>query len=349
MPELPRQPAHEALEYTERASPTVSDRLFTRPFVRKALIGTYALSVATAGVITAENTYNFLREDKTTTIEEINSNAPEQYEDTSWVVIPGFNMAWRDSREAAEALEPAFEETGRINWLGYSNKGFDIGDIKETLLEYVREQNIDQVRLYGYSFGGMVSLELAGFLDEHGIRVPSIVLDSTPSSSKDVRLQGPFGAICSGAVGPLVHAAAEVLSAPKPLQRLGALSPSEKNATNHVSADLLRTTCQYIDTFNLNEAIADLPKETLVAYIGSDNDEQIRTDDSFETFDKKINKKRPLLKLDSSPSGHASPRGDTEIYLRMVRLVNLATTEPQDVERFLPEPSYRYSNNQTKE
>ena len=282
---------------------------------RYAYMGAYGLVLAIGAGNLAQDTYDILREDQSTTVEALPSFEDERnFPNTAWIMVPGYNMAWRDSREAAEALKPELEKTGQVHWIGYSNEGFDIDEIKTKTLEHLRKNDLENVSLYGYSFGGMVSVELATYLAEHDVNVKEIVLDSSPHSLEDVRKeQVAVRFMAVGAVGSFARAAAGVATEEGVLQDY-----LRSNDTEHASARLLQDSSKYIVNFDLSEFASKLPEQTRLTYIGSDNDDRIETSTAYDGWKDEFSG-RAFLYRDSTPAGHASPRGDTEIYIDALR------------------------------
>ena len=284
---------------------------------KRRRLGVHALVFAAGLGFLAEDTYEIARQDQSLTIEALEDRAvSEMYPHTAWYLIPGYNMAWRDSREAAEALKPELEKTGQVHWVGLSNKGFEIDDLKKEALEYAIDNDLTTINLYGYSFGGMVSVELAQYLIENGISVNEIVLDSSPANLGDVKTgQNIVRVVSLVGMTSTQRAAVGIMTTQN--TDLGSFSDAEKYA----SAELLNDTASYIARFSPNVEASGLPAEVDITYIGSSNDERINTESA-------ANKWRDALSendfefYDSWPAGHASPRGDTEKYLELMAQVN---------------------------
>lgn len=307
----------------ERIEKSRDNSEFYRPELRRRLaVGAQALVLALGGAIggvrMVDNVYDFIREDQSTTVEALpNREAENSFPNTTWLIVPGHNMAWKDSSEIAKALEPELEKTGQVHWAGYSNEGFDIRDFERTTLQYLRDKDLDNVALYGHSFGGMVSVELATFLHENGINVKEIVLDSTPSSIDDVRSEKTMVRfVAAGMVSPMARA---VVGAA--VEDGGTVTDYlRSNDTERTSAELLKDTSAYINNFDLDRFAGRLPEDITVTYIGSKLDAVIDTDTSPEAWERALPNHR-IHYRDVTPAGHASPRGDTEVYLQALRPV----------------------------
>lgn len=96
-------------------------------------------------------------------------------EDGAWAV--GF---------VAEAIQSLNDSN--ILALKYSKDGISAPAIAEKIAEHVQEHNLSSVSLYGYSIGGIVSLQTAiELMKEYHIPVSSIFLDHTPAGEDGIR------------------------------------------------------------------------------------------------------------------------------------------------------------------
>ncbi|MEO7905253.1 MAG: hypothetical protein ABIR91_05695 [Candidatus Saccharimonadales bacterium] len=111
-----------------------------------------------------------------------------QFEHSATLVVPGLNMSWHDSRQTARVLQPSFGAIGTVGWVGYPDKNRGAGalELRDKTLQYIKEHSIEELSLYGVSFGGELSFDLALELQAAGVKIPNIYLDSSPARTSDV-------------------------------------------------------------------------------------------------------------------------------------------------------------------
>ena len=104
------------------------------------------------------------------------------------VFIDGF--AGQDGSWIAGKMTEALQAVHDSNvWaLEYDRAGINISDIAEKIATKASEEGVDTISLYGYSIGGIISTEVANFLQEkYHITVDVIFLDHTPSGAGSIR------------------------------------------------------------------------------------------------------------------------------------------------------------------
>ncbi|MBM3210196.1 alpha/beta fold hydrolase [Candidatus Saccharibacteria bacterium] len=264
--------------------------------------------------------YDALRADTTFSLEKISDPSAERlHPHTAWVMVPGFNMAWKDSREMAEALQPGFSPYAQTFWLGYQNSDFSPRNMICKTIDNLHTNKITATYLYGHSFGGMLALELANALVEDGIRVPGIILDSTPSSYKHVQVPEPIlRAVAGGALTNGVRMVAETASIHQMDFKASLQATTAATNATRASNELLRESAAYIMQFLPHNLATTNLYNTDIAYIGSTNDEFVNTSYSRNAWSESLHKAKTFNFYDSSPASHASPRGDTSIYLATI-------------------------------
>lgn len=300
-----------------------SESTLDKPEVLRHSLGRrmYALGcvaiMATAGFKLAENVYDIYREDLSTTVETLSDRDVERdHPERAWIMVPGYGMAWMDSRDAAQFMRPELENTGQVHWIGYSNKGLDVDELKSVVHEHIEDKGLKEVNFYGYSMGGEVSIELAKYLEERGIEVGHIILDSSPSGPEDVVNTNVVRFVSAGGVGSLSWSAIQAATTDS-----GPIDILRNNGVDHVSAPLLRDTASYIRNFSLEDAVEGLPGDIDFSYIGSANDAVVDTESAAESYEAALGN-NSFRSYDSYPSDHASPRGYTDIYLDLMKKVN---------------------------
>jgi acetyl esterase/lipase len=69
---------------------------------------------------------------------------------------------------------------GQVWSVDYGNALIDIDSIADKVVDTALEQSVDSMQLYGYSAGGDITLDLATAIQDRGIPISVIYLDSTP-------------------------------------------------------------------------------------------------------------------------------------------------------------------------
>lgn len=315
-------------------------RLF-RVLGSMALVG--AVAWQSAGALES------IRYNKHTTVERIvnnpidsllgNNETHERFKDSSWLVVPGFNMSWHNSRETAATLYPSVSATGEMAWAGFSDKELSIDNLLDETLQYVRDNDVKELNLYGCSFGGMLSIELATRLQDYDIEVPVIVLDSSPATNDNVIDQTGLFLASSPFMGPITY------SVRKSYDQHGFdlasiitdtyTDLSAQNDERRLSSTTVGDQANYIRNRGINELSQKLSPDTKLIYIGSDNDQTINTRQAYEDYQTMF-PDRIIPHYDSSPVGHASPVGDPEVYGPIMESIARSMLPPEVTGRLLP-------------
>ena len=112
--------------------------------------------------------------------------AERRFPAASWFLFPGYKTSWEEAVWILNSLRPALTSRGQLAAVGYSNLGLDIDDIVAAVFRYIRNHQLRRIYFYGHSFGGMVAVQVAARLQERGIAVELIILDSSPAGAEDV-------------------------------------------------------------------------------------------------------------------------------------------------------------------
>ncbi|HMH70340.1 MAG TPA: alpha/beta hydrolase, partial [Candidatus Saccharimonadales bacterium] len=114
-----------------------------------------------------------------------NPEATRLFPDTYTVAIGGFNVANVEGLgKTVEAILPGYGQTA---YLKNSSNGIDMRDIEREALRFIKKNNVNRLRIYGHSMGGMIAIALAAYLkDEVGL-LEAVILDCTPASALDLR------------------------------------------------------------------------------------------------------------------------------------------------------------------
>lgn len=121
--------------------------------------------------------------------------ARARFPNDRWVLFPGYKTSWEEGLWILNSLRPALSRRAQMAVMGYSNRGLDINNVVATMNRYVDNFRLEKLYFYGHSFGGMVAVEVAARLQDRGIPVELVLLDSSPSSRFDVRDQRMFDGV----------------------------------------------------------------------------------------------------------------------------------------------------------
>ncbi|WP_336855348.1 alpha/beta hydrolase [Sinomonas albida] len=121
-------------------------------------------------------------------------DARRRFPGTSWMLLPGYKTSWEEAQLIITLLAPSLGERGQLAAVGYSNNGLEVDEVVNAILAHASRYRLDELHLYGHSFGGMLAIDVAARLarlDASGAgnvpRVGAVVLDSTPASKYDVK------------------------------------------------------------------------------------------------------------------------------------------------------------------
>nr|WP_152816459.1 alpha/beta hydrolase [Arthrobacter bussei] len=121
--------------------------------------------------------------------------ARARFPNDRWVLFPGYKTSWEEGLWILNSIRPALSRRAQMAVMGYSNRGLDINNVVATMNRYVDNFRLEKLYFYGHSFGGMVAVEVAARLQDRGIPVELVLLDSSPSSRFDVRDQRMFDGV----------------------------------------------------------------------------------------------------------------------------------------------------------
>lgn len=196
------QPAH--LEIEGLLERQTSRRDFLRSLGKTATVG---MGILTADTLAGEYLWGGTNPE----IRTLNTPEREGFESSATLVVGGFGVS--DTENLAAAVAPTLSHYGSIAHLEYSSNGIHMGDLVSTAREYIDKHDIDNLRIYGHSMGGMVAVALAARLAKD-VHLGALFLDCSPASYKDVRSQDRAGTW-------LLHTTDELSLHFGPLTRLG--------------------------------------------------------------------------------------------------------------------------------
>lgn len=255
------------------------------------------------------------------------TEAKHNFPQTSWVFIPGFNTSWDDSERYMKALQPALRERGQMARVGYSNRGLDTSDLYDKLLRYARSNNLTTLNLYGHSFGGMLSVQLAARLRTDGIHVPLIALDSSPSSGADVMDKTQFDWLSASdkariPIPTTLRLGAETISQ---VSRSKTLAQAYDEALQSISPDkcstaLLQSEAGYIATF-LASAYDGLLGDTIITHLGNPADTTVDYRSARLGWERALPHNFSATPHATYGAGHGDPDGAKQIYTAQMHII----------------------------
>ncbi|THJ65837.1 alpha/beta fold hydrolase [Arthrobacter echini] len=160
---------------------------------RSFLIGSAAAAVIGTDLVITRVIQNQRQQNRILSLDD--DRARRRFPRARWVLFPGFKTSWEEGLWILDSLRPALSRRGQLAAMGYSNRGLDINAIVATMNRFVANFQLEKLYFYGHSFGGMVAVEVAARLQDRGIPVELIFLDSSPSSRFDVRDQRMFNGV----------------------------------------------------------------------------------------------------------------------------------------------------------
>ncbi|WDF33631.1 alpha/beta fold hydrolase [Arthrobacter agilis] len=304
-------------------------RDFRRSSRRSFLIGSGAAAIVTADL--AFTRYIQSQRDQTRILPLDDEDARVRFPNDRWVLFPGYKTSWEEGLWILNSLRPVLSQRGQMAVMGYSNTGLDINNVVATMNRYVDNFRLEKLYFYGHSFGGMVAVEVAARLQDRGIPVELVFLDSSPSSRFDVRDQRMFDGVVllyeAGVRVPIslrgtyelgeriVHKNERTWSqiVDQTLQQLSPLAPS---------SELIQSESSYIYHFDVSRFRLSLG-DTKVVFAGNPNDGVV----NYTTAPVGWARGLPdnVVATDFVTSGalpaHASPQWNAGIYQDIVRAV----------------------------
>lgn len=274
-----------------------------------------------------------------THIAEISTpEAQENHPSSSWLLLPGFNTSWEGSRWIASSLQDTMEERGRVSYLGYSNKGLDIDEVKDSVETYVRNENLENVYLYGHSFSSMVALEVAEHLKKStNVHIPLFTPDSSPSSEVDIyerkeldllSLSYKNGFKITSALRGCMGLAERTANKNERTWREVVSQSLEDLLPGAASSALMQSQANYISNFRLKDH--ELPYETAVAMLANVNDETVNISQATAAWEDFCGLQfGGVYWTTGAKPAHASPNWNSKLYSLRLQAIQ---------ERFLPDP-----------
>jgi pimeloyl-ACP methyl ester carboxylesterase len=278
----------------------------------------------------------------------------EKFPHSSWLFFPGFKTSWEEADWMASTIEPTLKARGQIARIGYSNTGFNMDNIYQSVRRHVTKNDLSELFFYGHSFGGMAAVEVAARLarDNIPVDVRLIAMDSTPHSRDDVKDQQMFDDIAltyspdylapstARAVLELgervVHKNERSWSTVLQ-QTLDQLKPAAP------STELMQTEAVYIYDYNASRYGRQLNQNTKICYMGNPFDDTVDFQAAIAGWERALPDN--FLSVPFSTTGthppHASPQWNGTIY-------NMQLREIQSFFLPLPETTQQMTKNTLK-
>jgi pimeloyl-ACP methyl ester carboxylesterase len=156
--------------------------------VSKIVLGTY-ITLTPLQILQADIEINKMNQEVSTpSIHSILEAKDSDNTDTATVFIDGFasqDGSWT-TKKIADTLQIVNDSD--IWALEFSKNRISVPAIAEQIAHKAEHEKVTSVSLYGYSIGGMISLEVAHeLIKKYNLNVATIFLDHSPSSRDDIR------------------------------------------------------------------------------------------------------------------------------------------------------------------
>lgn len=340
-------------EYTrsspESPSQSLRESMFSRRNVLQlGMTGLWATTLTGMGILTWDSVAKARREHTAVSIQPLpDAEAENTFAHTTTLYLPGLKNTWHESHDNLVALQPSLRHIGRMASLGYSNKGFDVDEVADTILTHLDKNRVSKVNLYGGSFSGMVATQITPRLQAAGYEVPVIFCDSSPSGPADVIDQITFRCMAWAAkynvsvpdVARLVSELSERAQHKNERSLLQIIEQSFEQITPQAcSTELAMTQVNYIDGFEAS-AYRDQLGATKMAYLGNAGDVVVNNPTAFATWRDTYPNNMHQTAFDTGEAYHASPKyGKDEYNQQLGRVIELLDLVPPRKRRsaFMP-------------
>lgn len=312
-PNLEPQPAH--LEIEGLLERPTSRRGFLRGLGKTAAVG--------AGILAADTLAGeYLWGGTNPEIKTLDTPEREGFDSSATLVIGGFGVS--DTTNLATSIAPTLERYGAIAHLEYSSNGIHMGDLIDSAKEYIEKNNIETLRIYGHSMGGMVAVALAAALAKE-VTLGAVFLDCSPASYHDVRSQDRAGTW-------FLHTTDELSLHFGPLTRLGmeVIRPLAKGDDNYLriceraintlsdgscSNKLIQAQASFIRTFNPADYSGAFSRSMPILRLRPQDFEDDRTINNHTSLARwREGLDHDIVDVAIKNGGHANPVQRTEEY-----------------------------------
>jgi len=290
-----------------------------RGFLKTA--GRMALTAALSDTIQGEIIWGGTNPEVHTVYDE---EAERRFPNTYTLVLGGFNVAnVKGLGEAVQAVLPGY---GQVAYIQNADNGLHVGDIERRTKDFIKENNVRRLRLYGHSMGGMVAIDLASRL-KGDTDLEAIILDCTPASYEDVRggkragtwllhasdemmlHLGPNARTAMEAVSPMLDGDSDFLEAC--LHAMRKVSSPDDICSNK----LVQGQASFIRTFDITDFKGAFDDSTHILRLRPEDygaDGTVDNATSLPRFEKGLD--HTVIDLPVKHSGHADPAQHKEAY-----------------------------------
>jgi pimeloyl-ACP methyl ester carboxylesterase len=254
--------------------------------------------------------------------------ARKRFPRSSWVLFPGYKTSWEEGLWIMNSLRPALTRRGQLAVAGYSNRGLDLEHLTQVLQRHVEEHDLHRLYFYGHSFGGMVAVETAARLQDKGVPVELILMDSTPYSRFDVLDRTMFeGVVLSYEAGYQVPSVLRggyelgerIVNKHERSWRTVIEQSMEQLSPLAVSSALIQSESAYIYHFE-GRGFASQLGGTKIAWMGNPGDKTVNYSTARRSW--LVNFKDSFLTNELVTAGalpaHASPQWNPAVYLPLI-------------------------------
>jgi pimeloyl-ACP methyl ester carboxylesterase len=254
-----------------------------------------------------------------------NPEAAHLFPDTYTLAIGGFNVA--NVEGLGKTVETILPGYGQTAYLQNSSNGIDMRDIEREALRFIKENNVNRLRIYGHSMGGMVAIELAAYLKDRVGLLEAIILDCTPASHLDLRGNKQAGTLLlhvadelSLHLGPaarvVMETASPILDGRDDIVTICLNSMNKVLSPDKICPNgLLESQGSFMRTFNIADHYDVFSESTHIIELRPadfDRDETVDNKSSHARLESGLGRK--VMDVPVVGSGHADPGGHQQAY-----------------------------------
>lgn len=176
-----------ALNSLERATNFSEMTAARKCMASLALAGSMIVSGATAASVENINDNYAEAMENSATVDVRLAPKSTSGQDTAYVVMAGFSNY--NSNILADTVGPALQgvSDGEVWSVSYNNAHLDYEGIAKTVAENAQARQLDDVKLFGHSAGGIIAVRVTEELQKLGVHVSVVVLNSTPDGIEGLR------------------------------------------------------------------------------------------------------------------------------------------------------------------
>lgn len=301
---------------TSRPIPELGRRRFITGTVSTLALAFFGTNLSLEYLITENTSFEVITPDN-----DQNAFAAKRFPSSAWYLLGGYRVPNRAVRAKLDGLQPAMNERAPASYIGYSNEGINMDKLFVAIFNDANKRKIQNIYLYGDSFGGMVATVLAPLLESAGLRVRMIVMGSSPSSSFDVMDASKNLITVAGYLGPYVGVlgrmavgAVDGVQNPNGRDMYEAATQGIERSLDGTSSSVLLRTSQgkFLEAFP-RQYKGDLSPRTGIGLLYDKKDPIVNADSAIRGWHSLL-AKNTFYEYDLKDVGHASPEYHPDEY-----------------------------------